>query len=171
MLSDYHANGSYKTLKKHTKLLDDENYAIMLRTTNFHEKNKHNYKYISEDAYNFLEKSKLYPGDIIMNKIGDPGTVFWVDDRGKPMSLAMNLFLLRATSHGELNRILYLYLIGNENYVKSFAAGTSTQTITKDAVKELIFPLAPLNEQDAIVENVNSLMALCEQLEKQIENG
>jgi len=168
-LSDYHANGSYKILKQHTQLLDEEDYAIMLRTTNFHNKNRTNYKYITQEAYEFLDKSKLYPGDIIMNKIGDPGTVFWVDDRGKPMSLAMNLFLLRAAKYGELNRILYLFLIGNKSYVKSFAAGTSTQTITKDAVKELIFPLAPIEEHKVMVEKVNSLMTLCDELEQQID--
>jgi len=33
-----------------------------------------------------------------MNKIGDPGSVFFVTDRGQPMSLSMNLFLLRISA-------------------------------------------------------------------------
>ena len=170
-LSDYHANGSYVILKENTKLLDQEDYAIMLRTTNFHEKNRTNYKYITEEAYNFLSKSKVYPSDIIMNKIGDPGSVFWVNDRGKPMSLAMNLFLLRTPKIGELSRYLYFYLIGNEKYVRSFANGTSTLTITKDAVKKLIFPLPSLEEQKSIIEKVNTLMTLCDSLEQQVKQS
>ena len=33
VLTDYHANGSYKILKKHVKLLSEEDYALMVRTT------------------------------------------------------------------------------------------------------------------------------------------
>lgn len=168
VISDYHANGGYKILKENVELLDTVDYAIMLRTTNFSEKNYNNYKYITELAYNFLEKSKLYPGDIIMNKIGDPGASFYVDDRGKPMSLAMNLFLLRGQSVS--SRYIFLYLSGNYDYIRSFANGTSTQTITKEAVSGLVFPLPPLEEQYRIVANVDELMSLCDQLKSRLHS-
>lgn len=168
VISDYHANGGYKILKENVELLDTVDYAIMLRTTNFSEKNYNNYKYITELAYNFLEKSKLYPGDIIMNKIGDPGASFYVDDRGKPMSLAMNLFLLRGQSVS--SRYIFLYLSGNYDYIRSFANGTSTQTITKEAVSGLVFPLPPLEEQYRIVANVDKLMSLCDQLKSRLHS-
>ncbi|ROR18841.1 type I restriction enzyme S subunit [Vibrio crassostreae] len=162
MISDYHANGGYKILKENVELLDTVDYAIMLRTTNFSSKNYNEYKYITESAYNFLEKSKLYVGDIIMNKIGDPGAAFFVDDRGKPMSLAMNLFLLRAQNVD--SQLVYLYLKGNYQYIRSFANGTSTKTITKEAVSNLVFPLAPLKEQHRIVTKTQELMAICDRL-------
>ncbi|TCN79311.1 type I restriction enzyme S subunit [Vibrio crassostreae] len=162
MISDYHANGGYKILKENVELLDTVDYAIMLRTTNFSSKNYNEYKYITESAYNFLEKSKLYVGDIIMNKIGDPGAAFFVDDRGKPMSLAMNLFLLRVQNVD--SQLVYLYLKGNYQYIRSFANGTSTKTITKEAVSNLVFPLAPLKEQHRIVTKTQELMAICDRL-------
>ncbi|MEZ8656278.1 restriction endonuclease subunit S [Vibrio splendidus] len=162
MISDYHANGGYKILKENVELLDTVDYAIMLRTTNFSSKNYNEYKYITESAYNFLEKSKLYVGDIIMNKIGAPGAAFFVDDRGKPMSLAMNLFLLRAQNVD--SQLVYLYLKGNYQYIRSFANGTSTKTITKEAVSNLVFPLAPLKEQHRIVTKTQELMAICDRL-------
>ena len=40
----------------------------------------------------------------------------------------------------------------------------------KDIV-ELPIPIAPLDEQKVIVEKVNSLMALCDELEQQIETS
>ena len=46
LISDYHANGSYEILKKNVELLDHEDFAIMLRTTNFSKKNYNSYKYI-----------------------------------------------------------------------------------------------------------------------------
>lgn len=38
ILTDYHANGSYQVLKENVTLLDEPNYAVMIRSTNF-EKN------------------------------------------------------------------------------------------------------------------------------------
>lgn len=47
--------------------------------------------------------------------------------------------------------------------------GTANQgNISSTAFKNLVFPLPPFNEQQAIVEKVNSLMTLCDQLEDAI---
>lgn len=165
-ISDYHANGGYKILKENVELLDQKDFAIMLRTTNFSKKNYSEYKYITEKAYNFLDKSKLYPNDIIMNKIGDPGSTFYVDDRGQPMSLAMNLFLLRVSLAN--SKYIFKYLNANYDYVKSFANGTSTQTITKDAVNNLLCPLPPLVEQERIVAKIDEFFEICNSLYEQI---
>ena len=168
-LTDYHANGSYEILKQHVELLDEPDFAIMLRTTNFSEKSREKYRYITKEAYEYLEKSKVFAGDIIMNKIADPGATFYVDDRGKPMSLAMNLFLLKFNPKNMLSKFVYFYLAGNYDYVVSFSSGTATPTITKDAVKYLRFPLPPLAEQHRIVAKIDQLMTLCDELEKQID--
>ncbi len=167
LLSDYHANGSYEILKKHVELFDEEDYAIMLRTTNFHTKSRNSYKYISKTAYEFLEKSKVFEGDVIMNKIADPGRVFYVDDRNKPMSLAMNLFLLRI--HGACNKsYVYNYLKASYEYIYSFTGGATTKTITKDAVKGLLFPLPSAREQEVIIQKIEALIEKCNSLEAEI---
>ncbi len=169
--SDYHANGSYKILKENVSLLENKDYAIMLRTTNFHKKNRHNYLYINEHAYNFLSKTKLYEEDIIMNKIADPGKVFFVEDLGMPMSLAMNLFLLRFNKNYVIPKYAYYYLLISYEYIFSFAAGSSTLTITKDAVNALLFTLPPIEEQKEIVNKIEKLFAICDELEEQINNS
>ena len=74
LLSDYHSNGSYKVLKEKVELLDESNYACMIRTTNFEKDNFTDLmKYITKDAYEYLEKSKLFGGEILINKIGNAG--------------------------------------------------------------------------------------------------
>ncbi|MEC5166910.1 type I restriction enzyme S subunit [Flavobacterium sp. PL11] len=170
LLTDYHANGGYEKLKENIELLDKEDFAIMLRTTNFHPNKYLAYKYITEKAYNFLGKSKVLAGDLIMNKIGDPGAVFFVDERGKPMSLAMNLFLLRLNKSIS-NFYIYSYLDMQKVYVKSFAKGSTSMTITKDAVKELLIPLPPLHEQEQIVTKLEELMGFCDGLEQSIKQS
>ncbi|TXL02222.1 restriction endonuclease subunit S, partial [Methylococcaceae bacterium CS2] len=54
LLTDYHANGAYKKLKENVDLLDEPDYAVMIRTTNFEQNDfDSSLKYITEHAYNF----------------------------------------------------------------------------------------------------------------------
>lgn len=146
-LTDYHANGSYEYLKKNVTIKEHPDYAIMVRTTNFSIRGKEQFIYVDEHAYKTLDKSRLEPGDLIMNKIADPGRVFIVPDFKKPMTLAMNLFQLKTNKDAINNTYLYSCLSVNESYVKSFTTGATTKTITKDAVRQLLIPLPPLDQQ------------------------
>ena len=64
ILTDYHANGSYKILKKNVTLKDDEDYAWMVRSTDFEQDFQNQFKYIDEHGYTFLNKSKVLGNEI-----------------------------------------------------------------------------------------------------------
>lgn len=173
-LTDYHANGAYEKLKENVTLLDEENYAVMIRTTNFENNNfSQNLKFITEDAYKFLKKSKVYPGDLIMNKIANAGSIYLMPDLCRPVSLAMNLFLLRIDPAKANPVYVYIYLKINEAYVKEFANGSVTKTITKDAVRNLNIALPNRKIQDEIADfyiKINRRIDLLEKVNKTIEN-
>lgn len=153
LLTDYHANGAYEKLKENVTLLDKENHAVMIRTTNFVANDfKNNLIYIDEHAYEFLKKSKVYASDLIMNKIANPGTVYFMPEISKPVSLGMNLFLIRIDPKKANPYFIYTYLRKNEHYVKSFASGSTTKTITKDDVRRLKIYTPPLAEQNKIAQ-------------------
>ena len=58
-ISDYHANGSYKNLKKNITFKKKKDYAVVIRTLNF-ERNDYikDLLYITKTEYDFLSKSK-----------------------------------------------------------------------------------------------------------------
>ena len=59
-----------------------------------------------------------------------------------------------------------------QNEIVNIASGTTNQIeLNTSTVINHIIPLPPLNEQKRIVEKINKLMALCDDLEKQIENS
>lgn len=149
-LTDYHANGSYKTLKENIELKRVPDYAIMIRTLNFERPDFSNdLIYLNKKEYNYLKKSKVFPNDILMNKIANAGSIYLMPDLKKPVSLAMNLFLIRFNSN--LNQQFMFYLMKTyESYIKQFANGTTTLTITKNAVKSLRFKIPPKKNQDSI---------------------
>ncbi|MCO6354857.1 restriction endonuclease subunit S [Pseudoalteromonas shioyasakiensis] len=165
-LTDYHANGSYKVLKENVELKDNPDYAIMIRTLNFERPDfKDDLIYLNEKEYNYLRKTKVYPNDILMNKIANPGSVYLMPDLKTPVSLAMNLFLIRFNS--ELNQQYMYYLMkSNEKYIKQFANGTTTLTITKDAVRGLEFNVPPKEEQDNIAAVLSTIEAKIEKNDK-----
>ncbi len=157
VLTDYHSNGSYKTLKENVTLLEQPNFAIMIRTTNF-EKNdfRKNLIYINQQAYNFLSKSKVLHQDILINKIANAGAVYFMPRLDKPVSLGMNLFLLRIKKNYN-KYFIFCILKYNEKRLRLMAKGTTTKTITKDNIKMFQILLPPLETQQKIARTLSVL--------------
>ncbi|TFW53945.1 restriction endonuclease subunit S [Bacillus sp. 007/AIA-02/001] len=161
VLTDYHANGSYQVLKNHVELLDEENYALMIRTTDLErQKYTEDVKYITEEAYNFLTKTQMFGGEIIINKIGSAGKVYIMPDLNRPVSLGMNQFMILVNSKAN-NQFIY-YLLNTkagQNLIQNRVQGAVTKSITKDAVRSIPIILPPIdlqNEFDNKLEQINS---------------
>ncbi len=157
LLTDYHANGSYELLKNNVILLKHVDFAIMIRTTNFENNDfKNDLIYINKKAYEFLSKSKVFAGDILVNKIANAGTAYFMPKLNQPVSLGMNLFLLRIKPNYN-NFFIFKQIANYERVLKTFANGSATKTITKNVIKNLTIPLPPLNEQSAIANILSGL--------------
>ena len=157
IITDYHSNGSYKSLKSNVELLYEEDYALMARTLNFEQNNfNDNLIFVNKQAYDHLEKSKVYPNDIFMNKIANPGNVYLMPDLKKPVTCGMNLFLIRFNKKVN-QKYMYYCMKYNEEYIKSFAHGTTTKTITKDEVKNIELYIHNLSEQNIIADYLFSI--------------
>ncbi|MCQ2803121.1 restriction endonuclease subunit S [Helicobacter pylori] len=157
LLTDYHANGSYELLKNNVTLLKHVDFAIMIRTTNFENNDfKNDLIYINKKAYEFLSKSKVFAGDILVNKIANAGTAYFMPKLNQPVSLGMNLFLLRIKPNYN-NFFIFKQIANYERVLKTFANGSATKTITKNVIKNLLIPLPPLDEQIAIANILSDL--------------
>ncbi|MCR8687019.1 DNA methylase [Campylobacter sp. 1569] len=149
LLTDYHANGNYELLSSNVTLQDTKDYAYMIRTTDLEKMDFENeVKYISKHAYNFLSKTKVFGGEVVINKIGNPGASYFIPFLNKPISLGMNLFLLR--TNDKLNSA-FLYIFLNTNLGKIIIErkvnGAVPQTIDKEAIKSLPIPILPIEFQ------------------------
>ncbi len=171
ILTDYHANGSYKMLKEHVTLLDNPDYAIMIRSTNF-EKNDfvRDLKYISKESYDFLQKSQLFGGEVLMGKIGNAGRVYYMKPLGQPCSLAMNMFAMRFKPHID-SRYVYYYLKSPnaEQDIRKYVKGVGTPTIDKKSVRSIRFKVPKRKEvQEEIVSEIESRMSVCDSIEQTV---
>ena len=174
ILTDYHANGSYKMLKEHVTLLDNPDYAIMIRSTNF-EKNDfvRDLKYISKESYDFLQKSQLFGGEVLMGKIGNAGRVYYMKPIGQPCSLAMNMFAMRFKPHID-SRYVYYYLKSPnaDQYIRKYVKGVGTPTIDKKSVRSIRFKVPKRKDvQEEIVSEIESRMSVCDSIEQTVNTA
>ncbi|GGD68414.1 restriction endonuclease subunit S [Lacimicrobium alkaliphilum] len=167
VLTDYHANGAYSKLKEKVELKDAEDFAWMVRSTDFENNFKNDMRYISKDAYGFLEKSKVFGGEIIMSKIGNAGKVYLMPEISRPCSLAMNLFLIRLNETKISNEFAFRYMKSKngEAQILSKLKGTATLTITKDSVRSIEIPLWPREKQDHVVSKLYEIEKAIRELE------
>ena len=175
-LTDYHANGSYKILKNHVELKDIDDYAWMVRSTDFEKGFKNQKKYITKAAYEFLSKSKIFGNELLMSKIGNAGKIYLMPKIDRPTSLAMNMFLIRFDESIALNEYVYICLsshLGNQQIINRLH-GAATQTITKAAVRSIKIPICSLQEQKKIIFEINSMQektfVLSKILQKNLKN-
>lgn len=166
VITDYHANGSYESLKDNVTLLDKKDYAIIIRTLNFERDDfADDLLYVDKAAFDFLNKSEVHPNDILMNKIANPGSVYIMPDLKYPVTCGMNLFLIRFDKRVN-QRYMYYNMKNVEAYIKSFGHGTTTKTITKDDVKGISLYLHSKPEQDRIATLLTTIDGLIENNKK-----
>ena len=140
----------------------------MVRTTDLENNNfEENVKYIDEHAYNYLEKSKVFGGEIIINKIGSAGKVYLMPFLNRPVSLAMNQFLLRFDEDRVNHVYLYNLLLTSymEREIQGKVRGAVTKTITKDAIKEIKIPIPPIELQNEFAEFVTKTDSIRSKME------
>lgn len=99
-VTDYVANGSFATLRANVSYKSEPDYAVLIRLADFSNGfDKSKFVYVDKHAYDFLAKSKLLGGEIIMSNVGSVGKAFLCPDLKTPMSLAPNSILIRTPNN------------------------------------------------------------------------
>ena len=158
LLTDFSSNGSYKTLDSGVTMYDEPNYAWMVRTTDLESGDMTSIKYIDEKAYELLSKSKIYGGEIIMNKIGSAGKIYLMPEITMPASLGRNAFMFRYDDRVNV-RFLYEQLTSKygQGEIQQYVRGAVTKTITKDDARAVMIIVPDRKLQDEYVEFVKQV--------------
>lgn len=95
IVTDYVANWSFASLKKHvSKIYEEENYALFVRNTDL--KNKFSTKrFVDKEAYEFLSKTKLIWGEVIISNVADVWSVYMCPKSEIPMTLWNNVIMIK----------------------------------------------------------------------------
>lgn len=161
VLTDYTANGSFGDLAKNVTYLDYEDYARLVRLTDLRESLKNMGVYVDEDGYNYLSKSSLFGGEILVANVGAYAGLFCeMPTVDYPATLAPNMFLLR-TNDVMLQH--YLLYVGLSSFVWEQlcqkAISSAQPKLNKTDVKTTFIPIPPISEQKLIADYLDSKCA------------
>ena len=158
--TDYVANGSFASLKENVQIYKEENYALMVKTADFANGFSKSLTYTDKQGYDYLDKSALHGGELILSNIGSIGKVFRVPFLNRPMTLASNSIMIKCYNEEDYDWLYYFFLspIGLEELL-SITTGTAVLKFNKTDLKTIALPVPPLHEQRRIVDRIKSLFA------------
>ena len=169
ILVDVGSNGGNDWASANIKMKDEEDYAIMIRTINLNKNDfENNLKYVSEETYNLFKKTKVYGGEIIMNKIGSAGEFWLMPYLNRPVSLGLNQLMM---TFKNLDKF-YFYFYFSTNYgkklINSKLNGATTKSITKTALRDLDILYPPMELQNQFAERVAVIEAQKQQAQLEL---
>lgn len=158
---DYVANGSFASLKENVSYSYRPDYAVLVRLVDYKRGWTGEHVYVNRHAYEFLRKSSLNPGDVVISNVGaNAGTVFRVPDLGQPMTLGPNAITCRPSAVGRLDSDFLFYYFGSskgQEALSSIKGGSAQPKFNKTDFRALLIPLPPLSEQRAIANFLGTL--------------
>ena len=157
IITDYVANGSFASLAENVQYLNSPDYAILIRLIDYNNNFKGPFAYINEHAYNFLSKSKLSGGEIIITNVGaNVGTVFKCPTLPIKMSLAPNSIMIKTKG---IDDFFYYWFKSpqGQSSLQSIVTGSAQPKFNKTSFKRLRVPVPPLDEQKKIAVFFNTI--------------
>lgn len=171
ILTDYTANGSFGDLAKNVQYLDYEDYARLIRLTDLREQLKNAGVYVNEESYEYLSKSKLYGGEILVANVGAYAGLFCeMPEANMPSTLGPNMFLIKTNDKMLQHFLLYL---GNTSVVweqlRQKAISSAQPKLNKTDIKTTYILIPPLSEQRHIADFLDTKCAEIDALTADIQ--
>lgn len=142
VVADYVANGSFASLKENVKLYQSKNYAYFIRNTDL--KSGSFEVFVDKHSYDFLSKSRLLGGEIIISNVGDVGSVFLCPTLDAPMTLGNNIIMIKSDIP-ELRLFLYIWFKWSlgQGLIQGIKSGSAQPKFNKTDFKNLPIILPP----------------------------
>lgn len=165
--TDYIANGSFADTKANVKFYKDKNYALLVKTQDFNNNFTEDLTYTDEMGYNFLSKSHLFGGELLLSNIGASiGKALIVPKFDIPMAVAPNSIVVRTTNLLETHflKSIMLSTYGQTALVK-FTAGSAMPKFNKTQLRSLLIPLPSISVQKSIISIIDNIFEIIQSID------
>src|SRR5690606_25677114 len=135
-----------------------EEYAVLVRTTDLEKKEFTPARFTDKRGYDFLSKTSLFGGEIIMANVGSIGKVYKAPFYDKPMTLAPNTYVLKFKK-GVDEEFIYQLMLRTEFEQKllSMVGSSTLKAINKKNLRSIEIAIPKSNEQQKIASCLSSL--------------
>ncbi|MFW1249892.1 restriction endonuclease subunit S [Vibrio parahaemolyticus] len=153
IMTDYVANGSFQSLRENVVVKDSIDYALYVRLVDLRAGLGHSsQKYVDKTSYEYLKKSSLSGGELLMANIGaNVGEVWRMPNVGFPATLAPNMLMTKFKKNAD-SHYVYYFLASKlgQNRISVVIAGSGHPKINKTELKQVKVLLPQLSEQQKI---------------------
>lgn len=158
-VTDYVANGSFKSLADNVTLYDEKEYALYVRNTDLKVNFADKRKYVDQKSYEFLKKSKLTGGELIISNVGDVGSVFICPHLDMPMTLGSNVIMLYSTDSHYYNYFLYFFFtsVYGQYMIKGITGGSAQPKFNKTDFRNMEIKFPSLEKLDRFNNEIDSV--------------
>ena len=170
VLTDYTANGSFASLKENVTYYNTPSYSALVRTTDLEKREFKPERFTDKQGHEFLKKSELFPGDIVIANVGSAGKAYRVPRHYRPMTLAPNMYLVKFSS-GMDEDFAFQVIISEsfQNRLLESCANTTLKAINKSSFRGIEVAVPPLPEQQKIATILSSVDDVIEKTRVQID--
>jgi type I restriction enzyme S subunit len=119
-----------------------------------------------------LSEYELKKGDVLICEGGEPGRAAVWDDRARGVYFQKAIHRVRFDEC--VDPFFFVHVLrcsALDERLSRYFTGTGISHFTGKSLKGYLFPLPPLAEQHRIVAKIDELMALCDQLEQQLNQA
>lgn len=171
-MTDYVANGSFKSLRENVTVFEDPNFAYYIRLFDLRLGIGHSKQnYVDEVSYNFLKKSYLKGGEILIANIGaNVGEIFMMPSIDRPATIAPNMILCRPNK--KMNSKYLFYFLSSslgKSLISREISGSGQPKLNKTGLKTVPVYTPQLREQQKIASILSSVDEAIEKTNKIIK--
>ncbi|KSA14196.1 restriction endonuclease subunit S [Maribacter dokdonensis] len=156
---DFKASGSFETLTANVKYYYEFKYARLIRLTDLRHNLSKDGVYLDKKGFNFLKKSKLIEGDILIACVGEyTGYVCRMPRVNYPAIIAPNMFLIRFDK--KYNSFFINYFMNTDTFQRQIAAvstSSATKLLNNPNLRSLKLAFPERKEQNLIAEKLESV--------------
>ena len=177
LLTDYDANGSFSSIKNNVNRVEAklEKYSWLVRATDLENKRQKNLEsqdvvWVDKSTHDFLRKSYLNGGELLVAKRGEIGKVYLMPDVDYPATLGPNMYLARLDRSILIPKYSFFFFsipIGREQ-LEIRNKSTTLGALYKDDFKDILIFYPTIEEQTTIANFLDHKTAQIDQsIEKQ----
>ena len=130
--------------------------------------------FVDEVKAHELRSFEVLGGDLIISRSGTIAELCMIPFETKKGLLSTNLMKI-SLNHSVMMPEIFCHIIKGSTYIKEslkeMCSGSTRLFLTQKILKQLVFPLPPLSEQQRIVTKLDELMRYCDELEASIKES
>ncbi len=168
VMTDYVASGSFESLRNNVNVFEELNYALYVRLTDLRKSLKHKkLKYVDKSSYEFLSKSNLYGGELLIANIGaNVGDVYMMPFGYGKATIAPNMIVIRENKTKFISSFLFYSFnsFGGKKSINKAISGSGQPKLSKTDFKKIKLNITNLKEQQKIAAFLTAVDTKLEQL-------